>query len=182
MTIRLNATAAERFWPKTRSEGDCLVWTARRDGDGYGRFRPDGASTGDVGAHRVAFVLGGGVLLPGELVCHSCDNPPCVKFEHLFAGTPKDNTRDMIDKGRQVINGNTSATAARGERNARHTHPETTARGERNGFSRLTAEMVIAIRAAVEAGESQGSVGRRLGVPQPHVSKIVRRQAWAHVP
>jgi hypothetical protein len=180
MTFGLNATAAERFWVKVDKSDGCHIWTARRDDDGYGKFRPDGANTGDVGAHRVAYVLGGGAIAEGEMVCHTCDNPPCVRFDHLFLGTAADNNADKARKGR-ARSGNTSATAARGEQSARYTHPETTARGERNGSSRLTEVMIREIRTAVASGESQGSVGRRLGVPQPHVSSIVRRKSWAHI-
>ena len=34
----------------------------------------------------------------GALVCHRCDNPPCVKREHLFYGTELDNMRDRALK------------------------------------------------------------------------------------
>ena len=36
----------------------------------------------------------------GMNVLHRCDNPPCIKLDHLFLGTCKDNTRDAMSKGR----------------------------------------------------------------------------------
>lgn len=41
-----------------------------------------------------------GSLGEGIFACHHCDNPPCVRADHLFAGTVTDNVQDMIRKGR----------------------------------------------------------------------------------
>lgn len=178
----LNDTAPVRFWAKVDKSGECWLWTARTDKNGYGKMRPN-AHSSDVGAHRISFVLAGGVLAPGQLVLHHCDNPPCVRPEHLYAGTPKQNIDDMDRRGRRV-HGNTPATAARGQRHWSRRQPERFTellRGETNPSARLTVEIVRAIRTAYAGGESQTSIGRRLGIPQPHISRIVLRQSWTHV-
>lgn len=52
-------------------------------------------------AHRYSMELAlGHPIERGMAVCHRCDNPPCVRPDHLFLGTLTDNDRDMRDKGR----------------------------------------------------------------------------------
>lgn len=91
---------SERFWEKVDKSGDCWIWTGRRSGSmGYGRFNVDRETA--LVAHRVAYILATGPIPSGMLLCHSCDNPPCVNPAHLFIGTAKDNHDDMRAKRRE---------------------------------------------------------------------------------
>ena len=78
---------------------DCWPWKGKkRWTNGYGSAeRPDGSV---AGAHRVAFEVSGGMLIPGMVIMHLCDNPPCCNPAHLRQGTYSDNIRDAIAKGR----------------------------------------------------------------------------------
>ena len=53
--------------------------------------------------HRAAWMITHGEIPEGLLVLHKCDNPPCVKPEHLFLGTQQDNIKDMYAKDRGVV-------------------------------------------------------------------------------
>lgn len=92
-------TVAERFWAKVNKTPGCWMWTGGTGHNGYGQFWLGGKL---VQAHRFAYELVHGPLLPGVKVLHECDTPPCVRDEHLFPGTQGDNNRDMARKGRHV--------------------------------------------------------------------------------
>jgi hypothetical protein len=78
-------------------EDGCWEWQGYRHPNGYGRV----SWLGKVQwAHRVVWQLCFGDIPDDLWVLHHCDNPPCCNPEHLFLGTPKDNTQDSIRKGR----------------------------------------------------------------------------------
>ena len=92
---------AERFWPKVQKGDGCWIWTAGGDRTtGYGRIRIGTRGTLQALAHRVAWELTYGPVPEGLIVCHHCDNPRCVRPDHLFVGTYVDNMRDAEAKGR----------------------------------------------------------------------------------
>lgn len=87
-----------RFWNMVEKSDGCWLWKGVRDRKGYGQIRFFGKITR---AHRVSASLFQGRIIPSSLdVCHHCDNPPCVRPDHLFIGTRSDNMRDCQRKGR----------------------------------------------------------------------------------
>ncbi len=76
---------------------DCWEWSAYKNAKGYGVIG-DGRKTRL--SHRVSYEIHFGKIPDGLLICHKCDNPGCNRPDHLFLGTPADNTRDMVEKKR----------------------------------------------------------------------------------
>jgi hypothetical protein len=90
-----------RFWKfvdKGDGEDACWEWTGFRDSEGYGTFKAPGIKR----ASHFAFILANGSVPEDRYVLHRCDNPPCVRPDHLFAGTAKDNYEDARSKGRHT--------------------------------------------------------------------------------
>lgn len=88
------------FWEHVdRSDpGGCWGWTGSVDSKNYGRVKSGGKAHK---AHRIAYAIAFGD--PGDLfVCHRCDNPICVRADHLFLGTIQDNNSDRDAKGRHA--------------------------------------------------------------------------------
>ena len=90
-------TLGARFWSRVTKTTTCWLWTGDRKPAGYGTLLVGRRHTY---AHRLAYELTYGLILPGMECMHRCDNPPCVRPDHLFLGMHGDNVRDMVAKGR----------------------------------------------------------------------------------
>ena len=154
------------FWIQAApDDSGCWNWTGSFDGKGYGRIRGYGRKGHDLRAHRAAYEMVNGPIPAGNYVCHHCDNPRCVRPDHLFAGTQLDNMRDMAAKGRQAF----------------QRHPGGAPRGTRNGSAKLTEADVRAIRRERQEGASLVALGLRYGVNHTTISGIARGRLWKHI-
>lgn len=94
------STAQELFDRHTIKGNGCWLWGGYKNSSNYGFTRVGGRGSKGILAHRLSWELHFGKILDGLHVCHKCDNPPCVKPDHLFLGSNLDNIKDRIQKGR----------------------------------------------------------------------------------
>ena len=94
----------DRFWAKVSTKGDgCWEYMGARNTSGYGWMMRDSKN---VAAHRHSWQLSVGPIPPHKHVLHRCDNPACVRPEHLYLGDHAQNMRDRADRrraGRQKL-------------------------------------------------------------------------------
>ena len=109
----------------------------------------------DQKAHRVAWELVNGPIPDGLWVLHECDIQACVNPRHLFLGTPRDNSDDMIGKGRKAL-----------------------VSGEEHHQAKLTESDVRAIRSD---RRNQYVIAADYSVARPTIGKIKQRVTWRHV-
>ena len=91
----------QRFWGKVAIGEGCWLWVGWKSTRGYGKVNLPCGRGKTIYAHRLSYEIHYGQIPEGLLVCHHCDNPQCVRPEHLFLGTNYDNTQDAVSKGRQ---------------------------------------------------------------------------------
>lgn len=141
----------ETFWSHVDKRGECWLWTSCLDRRGYGVFGATRAPSRS--AHRLSWIIATGKD-PGQLhVCHRCDNPPCVRPDHLFLGNDAANLGDMAAKKRSAW-------------------------GERSSHAKLTANNVQQIRLLIAAGELHRVIAEQFGVSRTTIGDIKRRRSW----
>ena len=154
----------KQFWPRvTKNSGvygidskyptECWLWTGSKNDRGYGTVWSTKLDT-SIYAHRVAYTLT--YKHPRrQCVLHKCDNRLCVRPDHLFLGSRRDNAADMDAKHRRV-----------------------SVNKERHGRAKLSLREVEEIRA------KHGLVGytllaREYGVSRAAIRNIIKRKVWA---
>lgn len=151
------------FWRNvaTGSSIECWEWTAGTSGNGYGVTRSLTEDGKQEYAHRVSWQLHFGPIPDDRIVCHHCDNPPCVNPKHLYLGTISDNAIDMTARGRRYNCG-------------KHT------RGECSNAGKLTTSQVLEIRQGADTGEfTITQLAAKYGVSATTIKNIKYRHAWA---
>jgi hypothetical protein len=166
---RATQTLENAFLRRVDKTAGCWLWVGSKDADGYGTLKRQRKSWR---AHRLSYELYCGPIPPEIYVLHRCDNPSCVRPDHLFLGTNDDNMRDMVQKGRQ----------AAGDGHWHALYPERTPCGERQGRAKLTEVDVRAIRAAYARGNVRMlELARDYSVSPSNIGAIVRRDTWRHI-
>lgn len=148
------------YFDKVESTG-CWIWNKATkmssDKNGsqwvYGAFCMNGEQ---IASHRASWILFRGDIPRGHFVCHKCDVTRCVNPDHLFTGTPKDNTTDMVQKHR-------------------HQH------GERHGNAKLDREKVAQIKKLLAAGGGNIEIGNKFNVSDATIYGIAKGRTWRHV-
>jgi hypothetical protein len=138
--------------------GECYEFPSR-NAAGYGQIQSGGRKNRRHWyAHRVVWEMAHGPVPDGMVVRHRCDNPPCVRLDHLLLGTNADNTRDMMERGR-----------GKQPRFKKEDHP----------LAKLTQQDVNEIRYVYRHdGASQSQLAALFGVSQSQIGRIVRGESW----
>lgn len=134
-------------------EVGCWLWTKSFTRGSYGQFVISGKHWR---ANRLAYVLYKGDIPSGLCVLHKCDTPQCVNPDHLFLGTIKDNSRDMVRKGR---------------------HRPISLPRETNPNTKLSTANVEEIRSS---GDTNKALAKKFGVGATHISAIRRGKSWGY--
>lgn len=156
----------QRFWLHVLKTGQCWLWTGVKTPQGYGMIRRPGDRRSTLASH-ISYEMHYGPIPDDTWVLHRCDNPPCVRPDHLFLGNRMDNVRDMWEKGRAhtVINTGHQLSA-----------------GERNGHARLTATQAREIR---ERHSNEDTTPRELastyGIAVRTIYAVLKGETWRDV-
>jgi hypothetical protein len=123
------------------SNAPCWEWTRGCTASGYAEILFENRMW-KVG--RLLYVLYFGGIPKGMWVLHKCDNRKCVNPNHLYLGNINDNSRDAVERRRNVF-------------------------GERSGRSKLTNKQAEDIR---NSKENRSVLSKKYGVLPGQIYRI----------
>ncbi len=135
-----------------RKEG-CWEWKGAPGPNGYLNIRYNRKK---IMAHRVSWILYKGNIPDNLWICHSCDNRRCTNPDHLFLGTPKENSEDRDKKLRGL-------------------------QGSRHHKAKLTEENVMEIKKMLKLGISSQKIAREFCVTDGTIWFIKHEKTWRHL-
>ena len=136
------------FYGWTVTHTGCWEYNGCKDSKGYAKVPCWGGGRTTAGS-RIAYEAWVGGIPEGLVIRHTCDNPPCINPDHLIPGTPRENSGDMVERGRW-----------------------------RGGNRKLTSEQASRIRTRADQGASFTLLAKEFGVSECAVRDIQRRRTW----
>lgn len=143
------------FYERITKSEYCWIWNGSKDKNGYGKLR---FNNKELRAHRVSWKIHYGEIPKNIFVCHKCDNPSCTNPEHLFLGTAKDNTNDMIRKGRKIFS-----------------------IGEKSSNAKLNETQVIEILKLLKIENNIDKIAEMFCVHKNTISCIKHKRTWKYL-
>jgi hypothetical protein len=141
----------------------CWIWKGYKHKNGYGYFTwRFGGNSYKQDAHRFSYMIYVGDVQRKLCVCHTCDRKECVNPNHLWTGTHKENTADMMRKGRY----------------AKKFHY-----GEKNPNSKLTKKDVLYIRSHFKKRiVTAEMLSKKFGVKKGTIWAVHQKTSWKNIP
>jgi len=140
------------FESRIQKTDTCWLWKGGRNEYGYGIFHIPGKRP--VRAHRYVYEQLVGPIPEGQILLHSCDNPPCVNPAHLSPGTKRDNLIDAMVKNRRPVS-------------------------ERHWNAKLSSEQIQAI---ISDQRTHREIAKTYGISQPYVGRLKHKKRRLHEP
>ena len=140
--------------PTHLSSDECWEYQGYLNQDGYGQYTDEQRKT--KRPHREMFRHSCEPVSSNEVVRHTCDNRACCNPNHLIKGSPKDNVRDCIERGRLSNRA-----------------------GEMNGRAVLSKQAVLDIRKIHSSGMwSYGLLSQLFDVPRSTIINVIKHRTW----
>jgi hypothetical protein len=143
----------KRLLSRVVIQDECWLYPTTPRGSNYGKFCLYGVR---MSAHRASWWLHFGEdpreFGSGQQINHHCDKPNCIRPEHLYRGTQKDNMADAIYRGRRKA-------------------PQIKEKGVRAAKNKLRNAEIQALH---KQGLSYRAIAKQVNISHSQVSNILR--------